>query len=131
MWGHRADRVSGQYDGLLLDLHIDHDRYGSRSDPSINDTLHYPTEVDRSLNETVTDKIRKYHSDYNNNPPTSISFMTTVVSTSVCLRTVNLCVFCFYNLIGKLTAFLQLQEFSIRKQPVDFFTLSAWRSSDI
>ena len=32
---------------------------------------------------------------------------------------VNLCVFYFYRLIGKLTAFLQLQEFSLRNVAVD------------
>jgi hypothetical protein len=31
---------------------------------------------------------------------------------------VNLCAFYFYKLIGKLTAFLQLQEFSLRNVPV-------------
>ncbi len=44
--------------------------------------LHYPNTVDRSLNETVTDKVRKYRVDYNNNPPNVISFMTTIASTS-------------------------------------------------
>ena len=42
---------------------------------------HYPNDTDRSLNEVVTDKIRKYHNDYNNNPPNDISFITTIVST--------------------------------------------------
>ena len=51
---------------LVLDLRISHDRWGSSSDPSINGTLHYPNDIDRSLNESVTDKIRKYRADYNN-----------------------------------------------------------------
>ena len=38
--------------------------------------------MDRSLNESVTDKIRKYLSDYNNNPPNSISFISPITSTS-------------------------------------------------
>ncbi len=39
---------------------------------------------------------------------------------------VNLCAFYFYRLIGKLTAFLQLQEFSLRKQtPVTSSTSAA------
>jgi hypothetical protein len=76
---------------LVLDLHITHDRFGSSSDLSINGHLHYPSDVDRSLNETVTDKIRKYHTDYNNNPPNSISFMSVSTfgrlhSDFVCLR---------------------------------------------
>ena len=66
---------------LVLDLRIVHDRFGSRSDPSINGTLHYPNDVDRSLNEAVCDKIKKYLADYNNRPPTSI-FMPDVASTS-------------------------------------------------
>ena len=31
--------------------------------------LHYPNDIDRSLNEAASDKIRKYRADYNNNPP--------------------------------------------------------------
>ena len=38
--------------------------------------------MDRSLNEAVTDKIRKYHTDYNNNPPSSVGFMPIIPSTS-------------------------------------------------
>ncbi len=41
-----------------------------------------PNYMDRSLNESVTDKIRKYLSDYNNNPPNSISFISPITSTS-------------------------------------------------
>ncbi len=57
---------------LVLDLRIDHDRFGSSSDPSLNGNLHYPNNIDRSLNETADDKIRKYHTDYNNNPPNTV-----------------------------------------------------------
>ena len=67
---------------LVLDLRIDHDRFGSTSDPSINGHLHYPNNIDRSLNEDVTDKMRKYRADYNNNPPSSVAFMPTIASTS-------------------------------------------------
>jgi hypothetical protein len=67
---------------LVLDLLIVHDRFGSSSDPSLNGHLHYPNDIDKSLNETVTDKIRKYHSDYNNNPPITVSFMSPIASTS-------------------------------------------------
>jgi hypothetical protein len=42
---------------------------------SINGNLHYTNDVDRSLNESAADKIRKYRADYNNNPPNPISFM--------------------------------------------------------
>jgi hypothetical protein len=44
---------------LVLDLRIVHDRFGSSSDLNLNGHLHYPNDMDRSLNETVTDKIRK------------------------------------------------------------------------
>ena len=57
---------------LVLDLRIPHDRFGRSSDLSLNGTLRYPNDIDRSLNEVSSDKIRKYHSDYNNNPPTVI-----------------------------------------------------------
>ena len=42
---------------LVLDLHIDHDRFGRSSDPNLNGHLHYPHDIDRSLNEVVGDKI--------------------------------------------------------------------------
>jgi hypothetical protein len=58
------------------------DRFGSSSDPSLNGNLHYPNNIDRSLNEATDDKIRKYHADYNNNPPLSVSFMPGIASTS-------------------------------------------------
>ena len=45
---------------LVLDLRITHDRWGSSSDPTLNGHLHFPHDIDRSLNQTVTDKIRKY-----------------------------------------------------------------------
>jgi hypothetical protein len=38
---------------------------------------------------------------------------------------VNLSDFYPYRLIGKLTAFLQLQEFSLRNPPVDYSTSAA------
>ncbi len=67
---------------LGLDLRIVHEPFGSSSDPSLNGNLHYPNDTDSSLNETVVDKIRKYHTDYNNNPPSVVSFMSVIPSTS-------------------------------------------------
>ncbi len=67
---------------LVLDLRIAHDRFGSSSDPSLNGNLHYPNNIDRSLNETADDKIRKYHSDYNNNSPNTVSIMPVIAGTS-------------------------------------------------
>jgi hypothetical protein len=65
----------------MLDLRITHERFGSSSDPSLNGHLHYPNDIDRSLKETTSDKNRKYRTDYNNNPPNSISFMPVIGST--------------------------------------------------
>jgi hypothetical protein len=69
---------------LVLDPHITHDRFGSSSDPTLNGTLHYPNpnDIDKSLNDSAADKIRKYRADYNNNPHNAISFMPVIVSTS-------------------------------------------------
>jgi len=66
----------------VLDLRIGHERFESSSDPGLNGHLNYPNDIDRSLNETVTDKIRKYRTDYNNNPPNTISFIPDIVDTS-------------------------------------------------
>ena len=82
MWGHRVVWLPRGPVSLVLDLHITHERWGSSSDPRINGHLHYPNDIDRSLNETPTDKIRKYRSAYNNNPPNDISFMPVITSTS-------------------------------------------------
>jgi hypothetical protein len=65
---------------LVLDLRSSHELWGSNSDTSINGRLHYPNDVDRPLNETVTDKIRVYRPDYNNRPSNAISFMTPIPS---------------------------------------------------
>ncbi len=73
MTRHRVTWLPRKGEGYLRISH----RFGSNSDPSINGHLHYPNDVDSSLNETTPDKIRKYHTDYNNNPPDVISFMPT------------------------------------------------------
>ncbi len=59
-----------------------HNKQTKSSDPSVNGHLRYPNDIDRSLNENVEDKIRKYHTEYNNNPPNVISFIQTITSTS-------------------------------------------------
>ena len=66
---------------LVQDLRIAHKHWGSSSNPSLNGHLHYPTDIDRTLNETPPDKILQYRSDYNNRPSHSISFMSSIVST--------------------------------------------------
>ena len=63
-------------------VYISHERFGRISDPTLNGNLHYSNDIDRSLNETVGDKIRKYHTDYNNNPSNAIFFIPVIDSTS-------------------------------------------------
>jgi hypothetical protein len=53
---------------LVMDLQIAHDRVGSSTDPSLNGHLKYPN--------------RKYRADYNNRPPSVVSFMPAIASTS-------------------------------------------------
>ena len=67
---------------LVLDLRVDHDRVGSSPDPSLNGHLRYPNNLDQSLNDTVADKLRKYRTDYNFNPPRGVGFMPAIDSTS-------------------------------------------------
>jgi len=93
---------------LVLDLCIVHDRFGSSSDPTLNGRLHY-NDIDKSLNETVDDKIRKYHTDYNNNPPNTVAFMPGMTGTNGRLHS-DLSDFYSYRLIGKLTAFCSFRS---------------------
>jgi hypothetical protein len=67
---------------LVLDLRIAHDRVGSSADPSLNGHLKYPNNLDQSLNDAAAEKIRKYRADYNNRPPSAVSFMPAIASTS-------------------------------------------------
>jgi hypothetical protein len=68
---------------LMVDLRIDHERFGSSSDPGLNGHSNYPNDIDRSLNsEVASDKIRKNHGDYNNNPPSGIFLILDIPSTS-------------------------------------------------
>jgi hypothetical protein len=71
---------------LVLDLRIAHDRVGSSTDPNLNGHLKYPNNFDQSLDDASDDKIRKYRADYNNKPPSVVSFMPVVPSTSVRLH---------------------------------------------
>jgi hypothetical protein len=67
---------------LVLDLRIAHDRVGSSTDPTLNGHLKYTNNLDQSLNDAAPDKIRKYRANYNNNPPSAVSFMPAIASTS-------------------------------------------------
>jgi hypothetical protein len=67
---------------LVLDLRIAHDRVGRSTDPTLNGHLKYPNNLDQSLNDATADQIRKYRADYNNRPPSEVSFMPAIASTS-------------------------------------------------
>jgi hypothetical protein len=67
---------------LVLDLRIVHDRVGSSTDPNLNGHLKYPNNFDQSLNDATAAKVRKYCADYNNRPPSVVSFMPAITSTS-------------------------------------------------
>jgi hypothetical protein len=67
---------------LVVDLRIAHDRVGSSTDPTLNGHLRYPNNLDQSLNDEAVDKIRKYRTDYNNSPPSEVSFIPAITSTS-------------------------------------------------
>ncbi len=67
----------------MLDLRIAHERL---NDSGVVLTLvlmdaYITLDVDRSLDESASDKIRN-HTDYNNIPPMVISFMSVIPSTS-------------------------------------------------
>ena len=47
-----------------------------------SDHLHYPTDIDRTLNETDADKILQYRGDYKNRPSHTISLMPAIASTA-------------------------------------------------
>ena len=100
---------------LVLDLRITHDRIGSSANPALNGTLTHPNNIDESLNKLL--KIR-----FVNIAQTTIIIhqMLSLLCRLLLVRlvdcTVNLSDFYSYSLIGKLTAFLQLQEFSQRNQ---------------
>jgi hypothetical protein len=67
---------------LVLDLRVVHDRVDSSTDPTLNAHLHYPNNLDQSLNDTVVDKKRRYRPDYSNNPTRGVGFMPPIVITS-------------------------------------------------
>jgi hypothetical protein len=60
---------------LVLDLRVDHDRVDSSADPALNRHLRYPNNLDQSLHDAATDKLRKYRADYNFNPPRGVGFV--------------------------------------------------------
>jgi hypothetical protein len=86
--------------------------------------LKYPNNFDQSLNDAAADKVRKYRADYNNRPPSAVSFMPAIASTSGRLHT-EFVRLLFLRLIGKLTVSLQFQESCQRNQIVDSATSSA------
>ena len=57
--------------------------------------LHY-NDIDKSLNEDVNDKVRKYHADYKNNPPNTVAFMPAIAVSGVQSPQSNLGATCFH-----------------------------------
>ncbi len=55
---------------------------GSSADPSLNGHLKHPNNLDQLLNDEADDKVRKYRTDYNNRPPSAVSFIPAIASTS-------------------------------------------------
>jgi len=113
---------------LVLDLRIDHERFGSSSDPSINGRLHHPNDLDGPLHEAAADKIRQYRTDYNNRPSNAIPCMPAIASTSGRLHS-EFVRLLFLQAHRQTDRFLQLQEFSLRNLPVASSTTAARCSS--
>ncbi len=114
---------------LVLDLRITHERWGSRPDPTLNGHLHNPNDLDKPLNEEAFDKIRKYRTGFNNNPPNAISFMTVIVTTSGRLHSEFVGIL-FLQDHRELTSFLQFQESSLRNIITESSTTTTRRSPD-
>ena len=93
---------------LVLDLSNAHERWGSSSNPNGQLQLHDPADIDRPLNEAAADKMRLPLTKYCNTVLTVI-----IVPVRLHCELVHLL---FLQAHRKLTAFLQLQEFSLRKQ---------------
>jgi hypothetical protein len=81
---------------------------------------YYRLIINKSLNESVVDKIRKYRTDYNNNP-LRLSLLVLLLPVRLGGYTVTLWDFYSHRLIGKLTAFLQNQEFNWHNMTVDLY----------
>ena len=76
---------------FLLSFIFSHEHWGSRYSPSLNGHLHYPADIDRTLNVTGADKLLQYRADYNNRPSHTISFVTGIASTSGSLHGESVC----------------------------------------
>ncbi len=112
---------------LVLDLRLAHDRFGSSSDPTLNGRLHY-NDIDKSLDEGANDKIRITRTMITTRLTLSRLYRLLLVRMDVYI--VTLSDFYSYRLIGKLTVFLEFQEFSQRNQTWELraFTFAAWLS---
>ena len=75
----------------------------------INGHLHYPADMDSTLNEAAADKILQYRADYNNRPSHAISFMSAIDSTSGRLHGEFVCLLFLQD--HRETDFFHLQEY--------------------
>ncbi len=69
----------------------------------------------------VSSVLDLYHTDYNNNPPDSVSFMSPFLSTSGRLHS-EFVRLLFLQTHRETDHFLQFQEFSLSNPPVDYST---------
>ena len=93
--------------------------------PTLWDRFHYPTptDIDRPLNETVSNKIRDYRTDYDNVPVTLFpSWLLLLIPLTV--STVSLCTL-------RSDRFLLLQEFIFTIQPVPLPSFGVWINLNI
>jgi hypothetical protein len=136
---------------LVLDLRIDHDRVGSSTDPTLNGQLRYPNNLDQSLNDATADSgmfqvcyalLRHAVSGmlqvccfrYASGMLCSIQARCVRYASGMLLQggyIVKLSDFHSYRLIGKLTAFLHLQELRLCNPPVDYSTSTVRLSLNI
>ena len=58
------------------------DRWGGNSNHSLNVYFHYPTDLVRTLNDAVPDKVLQYRADFNNRPSHVITLIPDISRTS-------------------------------------------------
>ncbi len=107
---------------LVLDLRVAHNRVDSSPDPSLNGHLRYPNNLDQSLNDTSVNKIHRYRTDYNNNPPRGVDFMPAIASTSGRLHSEFIRILSLQDHRETNRFFLKFQEFSRHNQILDSST---------
>ena len=76
-----AERICIQSLKILANWILKKSLFSLKKNPTKK--IQYLVNLDQSLKNAAADKIRKYRADYNNNnPPSAVSFMTVIPSTS-------------------------------------------------